>query len=171
MRLMSVRGRSRGQDAIHRRPPDAKPPCDLGWPDPLLRQCPHFSGLRPRRRLAPLISTLGFRLGNSFSLALQHHLALEAGYRPDDREYQLPRRRAHVDAKSKDLKVRPLALHALDDIEEVLRGAGEPVEFGDTQDVALAHEIEGSLKLPAFPYRRDLLLKDFSYPAAVSSLS
>jgi hypothetical protein len=38
------------------------------------------AGLCPRRWLAPLVSTLGFRLGNSFSLALQHHLSLEANY-------------------------------------------------------------------------------------------
>jgi hypothetical protein len=73
---------------------------------PIFRNGDNYTGHGPAMLR---LSMLGFRLGNPFSLAFQHHLAFEGTYRPDDRKDQLPPCSAHVDAETKDLKIGRLA--------------------------------------------------------------
>src|SRR4051812_11557550 len=58
------------------------------------------------------------------------------------------------------MEIRPLALHKVGDLQKVLGRAGEPVELGDDERVALADEIETGFKLRSFFDRRNLLVKN-----------
>src|SRR3954453_13132572 len=58
------------------------------------------------------------------------------------------------------MEIRPLALHKVGDLQKVLGRAGEPVELGHDQSVALADEIKTGIKLGSFLDRRDLLMEN-----------
>src|SRR5690242_12115002 len=108
------------QHSIYAGPPHVQALRDFGRAKTLGTKSACLLGFCPCGRCPALVFALGLRLGNSFALALQHHLALELPDSADHREQQLSGRGARVHPEVKDIQMRTLALHPVYDLQQML---------------------------------------------------
>src|SRR5690348_7319299 len=126
------------KDTVDAGPTDLQPLRNLRRTKTLGSQGTRLCSLGSGCRCSAPILALCLRLGDALALALQHHLALELADSPDHCQQQLSCRGAGVHAEIEDLEMSTLALHPINDLQQVLRRARQPVELADHQHVAFA---------------------------------
>ena len=82
---------------------------------------------------------------------LADHLTLELGERPDHLQHHPPRRGGGVDSLGQRLEPHLHPLEAIQEGQQVLEAAAEPVELPDHQHVPGAQGVEQAVQLRTLP--------------------
>src|SRR5262249_53288217 len=99
--------------------------------------------------LAALVDTGSFCLGDALELAFLAQVGFELGKDAEYVEKTLAHRVRGIDWLLCGAQAYAFRFEFADDVLKVADGAGEPVDPGDHELVALAHELQQQLKLGA----------------------
>ena len=136
------------EDTVDGGAADAEPPGDRRGPEPLrLPQPPHLE--RIDRGFAALVDALGFGGLDPFELPLPAQIGLELGEHAEHVEECLAGSRAGIDRLLGRFEGDAFGAQLVDDVLEVSDRAGEAVDPGDHEGVALVQEVEQELQLGA----------------------